>query len=92
MNHNAGLAALFGLSAFVLAFTFRMSAERYSNVRDIIVEEANDMGTAVLRSHLYSDSVRNEFRNDFRKYIQARLAYYNNVTDTALFNKAKKRC
>lgn len=87
---NSLLSALFGLSAFILAFTFGMSASRYSNVRDIIVEEANDMGTALLRSDLYSDSVRNEFRHDFKKYIDARLAYYNNIADTALFNKAKK--
>lgn len=87
---NSLLAALFGLSAFVLAFTFGMSAERYSNVREIIVEEANDMGTAVLRSDLYPDSVRNEFRNDFSKYIEARLDYYNHITDTALFNKSKR--
>jgi len=84
------LSALFGLSAFVLAFTFGMSASRYSNVREIIVEEANDMGTALLRSDLYSDSVRNEFRHDFKDYIEARLAYYNSIADTVLFNKAKR--
>src|SRR6478735_6404968 len=71
------LSALFGLSAFILAFTFGMSASRYSNVRDIIVDEANDIGTALLRSDLYSDSVRDAFRADFKKYIDARVAYYN---------------
>ena len=83
------LSALFGLSAFILAFTFGMSASRYSNVRDIIVDEANDIGTALLRSDLYSDSVRDAFRADFKKYIDARIAYYNNVTDTVLFKKAR---
>jgi hypothetical protein len=83
------LSALFGLSAFILAFTFGMSASRYSNVRDLIVEEANDIGTALLRSDLYSDSVRDAFRGDFKRYIDARIAYYNNVTDTVLFRKAR---
>jgi hypothetical protein len=82
--------ALFGLSAFVLAFTFGMSGARYSNVREIIVEEANDIGTAVLRSDLYSDSVRDAFRADFKKYVAARIAYYDNITDTTLFYKAKE--
>jgi hypothetical protein len=48
------------------------------------------MGTALLRSDLYSDSIRNEFRHDFKDYIEARLAYYNSIADTVLFNKAKR--
>ena len=87
---NSLLSALYGLSAFILAFTFGMSASRYSNVRDIIVDEANDIGTALLRSDLYPDSVRDAFRTDFKKYIDARISYYNNVTDTVLFKKARK--
>lgn len=82
-------SALFGLSAFILAFTFGMSASRYSSVRDIITEEANDIGTALLRSDLYTDSVRDEFRGDFKKYIDARIAFYNEITDSVQFNKAK---
>jgi hypothetical protein len=86
---GALLTGLFGLSGFILAFTFGMSAARYTNVRDIIVQEANDIGTALLRSDLYSDSVRNEFRSDFKKYIEARVAYYNSSADTVLFFKAR---
>src|SRR6476660_1691436 len=79
---NSLLAALFALFGFILAFTFGMSGSRYENVRNVIVEEANDIGTAVLRADLYSDSIRNEFRADFKKYLEARIAYYDNVTDT----------
>jgi len=84
------LNAVFGLSAFVLAFTFGMSASRYSNVRELLTEEANDIGTAVLRSDLYTDSVRDEFRGDFKKYIDARLSFYNNIKDTTQLSLAKK--
>jgi len=87
---NSLLSALFGLSAFILGFTFSMSAARYTNVRDQIVDEANAIGTALLRADLYSDSVRTEFRADFKKYIDARISFYNNVTDRVLFGKAKK--
>ena len=83
------LTAIFGLSAFILAFTFSMSASRYSNVRDLIIEEANDIGTASLRSNLYSDSVNDAFRADFRKYIDARISFYEHVTNEGLLNKAK---
>ena len=84
------LGALFALFGFILAFTFGMSGNRYDNVRNIIVEEANDISTAVLRADLYSDSVRDAFRSDFYKYLEARIAYYQNVTDTILFFKAKE--
>src|SRR3954464_4565803 len=83
------LSALFGLSAFILAFTFGMSASRYSNVRDLIVEESNDIGTALLRSDLYPDSIRDAFRADFKRYMNARIIYHTNVNDTVLFKTAR---
>jgi len=82
--------ALFGLSAFTLAFTFGMSASRFNSARDIIINEANYINTAVLRSDLYSDRLRTAFRSDFKKYVEARLSYYKNINDTALFNKARR--
>jgi hypothetical protein len=86
---NSLLGALFALFGFILAFTFGMSGNRYENVRNVTVEEANDIGTAVLRSDLYSDSVRNAFLTDFKTYLEARIAYFDNVADTVLFLKAK---
>src|SRR3954471_10905511 len=82
------LSGLFGLSAFMLAFTFGMSGTRYSNVRNVIVEEANDIKTAMLRSDLYGDSLRNAFRSDFKRYIDARIIYYDNLANTFKMNKA----
>ena len=56
----------------------------------LLCRRANDIGTAVLRADLYSDSVRNAFRTDFKTYLEARIAYYENVADTILFYKAKE--
>jgi hypothetical protein len=87
---NLLLTAMYALFGFILAFTFGMSGSRYENVRNIIVEEANDIGTAVLRSDLYPDSVREAFRADFKEYVEARITYYNNITDTALFFQTRR--
>jgi hypothetical protein len=87
---NSLQGALFGLSAFILAFTFGMSASRFNNIRDLIAEEGDDMKTAVLRSDLYPDSIRDAFHVDFKKYIEARISYYNTVTDTVRFNQARR--
>jgi hypothetical protein len=69
-------ASLLGLMALLLSFTFGMSATKFENRRQQVVEEANDIGTAVLRCDLYPDSVRNLLRADFKKYVEARIAYY----------------
>jgi len=79
--------SLLGLLALLLSFTFSMSSSRHDKRINIIVEEANDIGTAVLRADLYPDSIRNEFRKDFKKYIEARMDFFeagsnlNKITD-----------
>jgi hypothetical protein len=42
-----------GMLGLLLAFTFGMSNDRYNKRRDLIIEEANDIGTAILRADLY---------------------------------------
>ena len=68
--------SLLGLLAFLLAFTFSMSASRYDARRHVLVEEANDIGTAILRADLYSDTDRRFFRADFEDYVESRIAFY----------------
>ena len=72
-TETSGLVALL---FFLLAFTFGMSGDRYDSRRKIVVEEANDIGTAILRSDLYPDSTRALFRKDFKEYVETRIAYY----------------
>ena len=67
---------LFGLSGFILAFTFGMSGTRLEKVRNVVEQEANDIGTAILRSDLYADSVREGFRADFKNYLEAVIDFY----------------
>jgi len=69
-------SGLIGLLFFLLAFTFGMSGSRYDSRRTIVVEEANDIGTAILRSDLYPDTERTLFRKDFKEYVEARIQYY----------------
>ncbi len=73
--------ALLGLLSLLLAFTFNQSASHYDVRRDLLVGESNDIGTALFRSALYPDSLKLAFRNDFKEYITARIAYYDAGTD-----------
>lgn len=73
--------AVLGLLSLLLAFTFNQSASHYDVRRDLLVGESNDIGTALFRSALYPDSLKLAFRNDFKDYIMARIAYYEAGTD-----------
>jgi hypothetical protein len=69
--------AMLGLMALLLAFSFSMAATKFDERRKLVIEEANDIGTAILRSDLYSDSLRKLFLQDFSVYVDARIAYYD---------------
>jgi hypothetical protein len=67
--------ALFGVLGLILAFTFSMSGNRFDDRRKVITEEANDIGTAILRCDLYPDDVRAKLRSAFKGYLEARIDY-----------------
>lgn len=74
-------ASSIGLFALMLAFTFSMATSKFDNRRNIIIEEANNIGTAMLRMELYNDSIKNQLKENFKKYIDARIAYYDAKAD-----------
>ncbi len=82
--------SMLGLLALLLAFTFSMSASRYDARRTVLVEEANTIGTAVLRADLYPDSERTLFRADFKEYVEARIAFYQAGLDEEKVNAITK--
>lgn len=67
---------LLGLTGLLMAFTFGMSNSRYDTRRALVIEEANAIGTAILRTDLYPDSMRAVLRGYMKEYVEARIAYY----------------
>ncbi|THD59747.1 hypothetical protein [Phenylobacterium sp.] len=67
------LAAVLGLLGLLLAFTFNLALDRHETRRALVVAEANDLGTAYLRTALLDDPAA--LRQDLRAYAQARLSY-----------------
>ena len=74
--------AVFGLLALLIAFTFSGAASRFDARRALIVEEANDVGTAYLRLDLLPAGAQPELRSLFRQYVDARLSFYRNLLNT----------
>jgi hypothetical protein len=73
--------SLLGLLALLLAFTFGMSASRYETRRAVMLSEANNIGTVILRCDLYPDSTRNKLRSYLKEYVDARIAYFQSGSD-----------
>jgi hypothetical protein len=74
-------SALLGLLALLLAFTFGMSNSRFDTRRQLAVEEANAIGTAILRTEIYPDSIRTLLKSRLKDYVEARIAFYQAGTD-----------
>lgn len=69
-------AAVFALLGLLLAFSLSGATGRLDNRRQLIVEEANAIGTAYLRLDLLSPGEQPAIRQLFRTYLDARLQVY----------------
>ena len=86
--------ALFGLMGLVLAFTFSGAISRFDDRRKLIVEEANDIGTAYLRVDLLPSAAQPQLREIMRRYVDTRIETYRVLPDLdaamSLFAKANE--
>jgi len=73
--------AVFALMGLMIAFTFSGAANRFDHRRDLIVDEANDIGTAYLRIALLPEGARGPLQDKFREYLDYRLQTYRAGTD-----------
>lgn len=84
-------SSLLGLLALILGFTFAMAGSRYENRKNNLIDEANCIGTAILRADIYPDSLKNEFKKDFDSYLNSRKDYYTLDRDEAMLNVSLKQ-
>lgn len=68
------VAAVLGLLALLLAFTFSLAASRYDTRRGLVLDEANAIGTTWLRAGLLPEAQRTEIRKLLREYLEVRLS------------------
>jgi hypothetical protein len=69
---GAMVGATLGLLAFMLAFTFGMAASRFDTRKQLVLDEANAIGTTYLRTAMLPEG-RDEIRTLLRSYVDARL-------------------
>lgn len=86
-EHVSGIqAALLGMLALLMGFTLSLSLQRFDSRSGYMVEEANAIGTAYLRTQFLPLSVREDARRLFRKYTELRVQ----VGDLAMVDDAHR--
>lgn len=78
---GAIIGAVFALLGLLIAFTFSGAYSRFDARRQLIVQEANAIGTAYLRLDLLPASFQTPLREKFRFYAASRAALFEKLTD-----------
>lgn len=75
---ESAVLTLFGL---LMGFTFSMAVSRYDLRKELVVKEADAIGTTWLRSESLDEPTRTESQRLLRQYVQVRLEYITSGTD-----------
>lgn len=66
---------MLGLLALLLGFTFAMAMSRFEVRKQLVLDEANAIGTTFLRAQLLPPPARQEISDLLRQYVEVRLAF-----------------
>jgi len=69
------ISGVFGLLALLMAFSFSLAINRFENRRELVIAEANAIGTFDSRLALRPEPVRGGLSRDLRHYGELRLAW-----------------
>lgn len=83
--------AVLGLLALLLGFTLSMSISRFETRKQLILDEANAIGTAHLRAELLPEPERAQLQELLRQYVDVRVEFYAATDDTQRLDDAVAR-
>ena len=61
------------LVSLMLGFTFAMALERYNTRRELVIKEANAIGTTFLRASMLPEHYKAPVRDALRRYVELKL-------------------
>ena len=67
------MTSVLGLLALLIGFTFSLALQRYETRRELVILEANAIGTTWLRMDLLEAAQRDPLRALLRRYVEARV-------------------
>ena len=71
-------SALLALLGLLLAFTFGMANARFEMRKELVLTEANNIGTASLRMDMLREPWRSRSREMMLQYVRDRVEFYSN--------------
>jgi hypothetical protein len=78
--------SLLGLLALLLGFTFAMTVSRFDTRKQLVLDEANAIGTAYLRTRLLPEPFAAHAARLLRNYVDVRLKFYSAGVDQLKLN------
>src|SRR5262245_17809846 len=73
--------AVLGLLGLLLGFTFAMGVSRYDTRRNLVLKEANAVGTTWLRAGFLPEAHRAPVKELLTRYVDLRLKYQTQAGD-----------
>lgn len=84
-------AGILGVLGLLLAFTLVMAVSRFDTRRQLVLEEANAIGTSYWRSRLVPPPDGPELANLLREYVDAKLHFFDPGFDPDLLGPSRER-
>lgn len=81
------VAAMLGLLAFILAFTFSFAGQRFENKRAVVLDEANAIGSTYLRSKYLGKPYSSDIPPLLMEYVALRLDALKGVGISEILEK-----
>ena len=85
------VGSLLALMGFLLAITMGMASDRFDKRRELVLAEANSIGTTYLRAGYLPDPASSEIRELLREYVPLRIAETNDLEERPRENRTIER-
>jgi hypothetical protein len=79
--------AMLGLLALLLGFTFSMAITRFEARKQLLLDEANAIGTTFLRAQILPEPARQEISGLLRRYVDVRIESSQYLVDQKKINR-----
>jgi hypothetical protein len=86
-NIDALMGATLALLAFLLVFMIGIASNRFDHRRQLVVQEANAIGTTYLRAGYLEEPFRTEVRNRLREYVDVRIKAASDPANLAQYRE-----
>lgn len=85
------ITAMFATLGLILAFTYAFTVSRHQNRKQVVVDEANAIGTAFLRAGLMPNPEGAELKRALLEYARTRVATAENIASRATVEETIRR-